>query len=196
MLGNADVATAPKPKIDTPRISCAGATPTSINIQVCGGATTGLPAGFSLQWAKLPDFQANNGQWSDGSDLFCSAGFSGNANLSRYNLAPGECVTINVGDFLFDNGASTDRADCANPLECGTQYVLRAFGHATSTQTRSDWTTTLTCATLDCGHAQSCTLTQGYCCGASFVGAQRKYASSGEPTWRFTNALSACRDSR
>src|SRR5207249_12284776 len=69
MLGNADAAAAPKPKIDTPRISCAGATQTSINIQVCGGATTGLPAGFSLQWAKLPDFQANNGQWSDGSDL-------------------------------------------------------------------------------------------------------------------------------
>jgi hypothetical protein len=148
-----------KPKLSTPTITCAGATQTSINIQVCAGAT-GLPNGFSLAWLKQADYVANNSQWlPDSSPLACSGGFSGSANLSRYNLGPYQCVTVNVGDFLFDNGASTN---CANPLECGTQYVFRAFGHGNSTYNRSDDTTVLSCATLDCGHAESCTLTQGY----------------------------------
>ena len=158
-LGAESAVAAPKPPISTPAISCAGATQTSINVQVCAGAT-GLPAGFTLQWLKAADYAANGNQWlSDSNPLACSAGFSGNADLSRYNLAPGECVTVNVGDFLFDNGASTN---CPAGLECGTQYVFRAFGHATSTMSRSAFTATTTCATLDCGHASSCTLTQGY----------------------------------
>jgi hypothetical protein len=158
-LGAQSAVAAPKPPISTPLISCAGATQTSINVQVCAGAT-GLPAGFTLEWLKAADYAANGNHWlSDSNPLACSAGFSGNANLSRYNLAPGECVTVNVGDFLFDNGASTN---CPVGLECGTQYVFRAFGHATSTMSRSDFTTTTTCTTLDCGHASSCTLTQGY----------------------------------
>jgi hypothetical protein len=158
-LGAQSAVAAPKPPISTPTVSCAGATQTSINIQVCAGAT-GLPGGFTLQWLKAADYAANGNQWlSDSNPLACSAGFAGEANLSRYNLAPGECVTVNVGDFLFDNGASTN---CPTGLQCGTQYVFRAFGHATSTMSRSAFTAITTCATLDCGHASSCTLTQGY----------------------------------
>ena len=158
-LGSQEAVAAPKPPISTPVISCAGATQTSINIQVCAGAT-GLPAGFTLQWLKAVDYVANGNQWiSDSDPLACSAGFSGNANLSRYNLGPGECVTVNVGDFLFDNGASTN---CPLGLECGTRYVFRAFGHATSALSRSAFSAVATCATLDCGHASGCTLTQGY----------------------------------
>ncbi len=150
---------AAKLPVSTPSVSCAGSTQTSINIQVCAGAT-GLPAGFSLQWLKAADYAANGNTWlADDSPLACSAGFSGNANLSRYTLGAFECVTVNVGDFLFDNGASTN---CPTGLDCGTHYVFRAFGHATSTMNRSAFTGTLDCATLDCGHAQGCTLTQGY----------------------------------
>jgi hypothetical protein len=161
VLGNETALAAPpkKTKIDTPTISCAGSTQTAINIQVCAGAT-GLPAGFTLQWMTAADYAANGNRWlsSDAAPL-CDGSFSGNANLSRYNLGPGECVTVDVGDFLFDNGASTN---CPGDLACGTQYVFRGFGHATSTLSRSDFTRTTTCTTLDCGHATSCTLTQGY----------------------------------
>jgi len=157
MLGSGSVAAAPKPKISTPTIACAGSTQQSINIQVCAGST-GLPAGFSLQWMKKADYVANGNKWADDS-LACSAGFAGEANLSRYNLGPGECVTVNVGDFLFDNGASTN---CPAGLDCGTQYVFRSFGHGNASYMRSEDTGVLTCATLDCGHAASCTLTQGY----------------------------------
>jgi len=151
------VAAPTKPKLDPPTISCAGRTQTSINVQVCAGAN-GLPAGFTLQWMKASDYLANNSTWADDAAA-CSAGFAGEANLSRYNLGPGECVTVNVGDFLFDNGASTN---CPGGLECGTQYVFRAFGHGNSAYMKSDTTSVLTCATLDCGHVASCTLTQGY----------------------------------
>jgi len=158
-LGSPSAMAGPKPKLSTPAISCAGATQTSINIQVCAGAN-GLPNGFSLDWLKASDYAANANHWfSSDSPLACSAGFSGSANLSRYNLGPYECVTVNVGDFLFDNGASTN---CAIGLDCGTQYMFRAFGHGNSTYNRSDDTAVLGCATLDCGHSTSCTFTQGY----------------------------------
>ncbi len=149
-----------KTKISTPTDSGAGATQTSIFIQVCAGAT-GLPAGFSLQWMTQADFDATG--WVSSSDTTtgaqCDASFSGNANLSRYNLAAGQCVTVDVGEFLFDNGASTS---CACGLTCGTTYVFRAFGHATSTFNRSDFTGNFLLSTLACGNSGGCTLTQGY----------------------------------
>lgn len=156
----------PKTKIDTPIISCVGSTQVGINVQVCapgGTGATGLPAGFTLQWMTAAAFAANGNIWpSSDSGLACDASFSGNANLSRYNLAPGECVTVDVGDFLFDEGASTS---CPGELVCGTEYVFRAFGHATSTLNRSDFTTpNLSCSTLPCNQelGHGCTLTQGY----------------------------------
>jgi hypothetical protein len=158
-LGSERAVAAPKPDLSTPTITCAGATQTSINIQVCAGAT-GMPNGFTLRWLKAADYAANGNQWlPDASPLACSAGFSGSANLSRYKLGAFECVTVNVGDFLFDNGASTN---CATGLDCGTGYVFNAFGHGNNDYMRSADTAVLGCATLDCGHAETCTLTQGY----------------------------------
>lgn len=158
----------PKSKISTPTITCASSTQVSISLQVCAGAT-GAPAGFSLQWITAGQFAngpdgilgtADDNTWpaSDSVDL-CKASFSGNANLSRYNLLADECVSVNVGDFLFDEGASTN---CSVALLCGTDYVFRSFAHATNTLMRSDFAANRTCSTLACGHDESCTLTQGY----------------------------------
>jgi hypothetical protein len=151
----------PKTKMDTPALSCVTATTTqtSLTVQVCAGAT-GLPAGFSLQWLTADALALAGGVWpsSETADV-CAAGFSGNANLSRYNLAAGECVSVNVGEFLFDNGASTN---CPDGLLCGTNYIFRAFGHATSTLQRSDFTSNQMCATLACEQQATCTYSQGY----------------------------------
>jgi hypothetical protein len=153
----------PKTKIDTPTISCGSRTQVTIEIQVCaptGTGATGLPAGFSLQWMTAADYAANGNQWYLSEDpRLCKASFSGNANLSRYNLTAGQCVTVKVGEFLFDEGASTN---CSGALACGTSYVFRAFGHATNTLNRSDFTPNLPCGTLPCGHGDTCTFTQGY----------------------------------
>ena len=147
----------PKPTMSTPTITCGQSTQASIEIVVTAG-TTGAPAGFSLQWMRAADFAITGWLLSDDPNL-CKASFSGNANLSRYNLEPNQSVTVNVGEFLFDNGASTN---CAAALVCGTEYVFRAFAHATSSLMRSEFTQPLTCSTLACGHAESCTFTQGY----------------------------------
>jgi hypothetical protein len=154
-------AAAKKSQMDTPQISCAGSTQVSRSITVCapgGTDATGLPAGFSLQWMTCDAIAANGEQWFTSDDLrLWKASFSGEANSSRYNLAPGECVTINVGDFLFDSGASTSSS---SNLTCGTCYVFRAFGHATSTIGRSAFTDNLNCSTLDCGGGEgACTFT-------------------------------------
>ena len=146
-----------KTKMDTPTISCGSSTQTSIDVQVCAGAT-GAPAGFSLQWETAADYALNLWRFSD-DPLLCKASFSGNANHSRYNLGPSECVTVNFGDFLVDEGASTN---CPGVLTCGTDYVFHAFAHANSTLNRSDFTGNLTCSTLPCGHVGGCTLTIGY----------------------------------
>ena len=164
----AGVAAAPsafakKTKIDKPNITCGDPSEVSIDIQVCapgGAGATGLPAGFSLQWMTKADYDANGGWISSDNPALCKASFSGNANLSRYNLAAGQCVAVKVGEFLFDSGASTN---CGKALECDTEYVFRAFGHATSSLNRSDFTSNLLCSTLPCNEGgESCTFTQGY----------------------------------
>jgi hypothetical protein len=146
-------------KVSTPSIDCGSSTQVSINIVVTAGAT-GAPAGFSIQWMMAADYAANGNAWyASDNPLLCKASFSGNANLSRYNLLAGQSVTVNVGEFLFDNGASSN---CVGALVCGTAYVFRAFAHATNTLQRSDFTANLTCSTLDCTTVEGCTFTQGY----------------------------------
>jgi hypothetical protein len=146
-------------QMSTPEMSGAGATQASTTLQVCGGAT-GAPAGFSVQWVTAADYAANGSTWYTSDDpRLCKASFSGNANLSRYDLGPDECVTVDVGDLLFDNGAS---ASCLAALACGTDYVFRSFAHATSALGRSDFTADLSSSTLACGHAGGCTSPQDY----------------------------------
>lgn len=160
-MGNQALAGSPKPTLSTPTITCGDATQVSIDVKVCAGAT-GAPAGFSIQWMSAADYAANGNQWYLSEDpRLCKASLSGVPGSSNYNLAPLQCVTVNVGDNLFDTvGASSN---CANkPLVCETDYVFRAFAHANGTSNRSAFTTNLTCTTDDCGQQTNCTYTQGY----------------------------------
>jgi hypothetical protein len=163
-----------KKKIDTPQLTFVSATKGYIEVQVCADTVgqgtlpaTGLPAGFSIQWITQTDLQSIGG-WPVNSDdpanpaSYCKASFSGQAFNSTYNLAPGGCVTVRIGDLISEienNGASSN---CLNALECGTDLVFRAFGHANSTFNRSDFTPDLTASTLDCDPVTICTLSFGY----------------------------------
>jgi len=157
-------------KMDTPLLSCSGATQFSLDVSVCAGPITGAPAGFSLQWvtadqlAAGPDGisgTADDNTWpSSDSSSMCKASFSGNANGSSYNLGKNQCSSVNVGDNLFDDpGASSNCA--STPLTCGTIYAFRSFAHANSTLFRSNFTADLFCSTAACPET-SCTFTQGY----------------------------------
>src|SRR6266540_5984086 len=153
--------------LGTPTLTCAaGSTQTSINITFTAG-TYGAPAGFSIQWMTLADYQAL-GHWPTSSDVpnfeapsFCKASFSGNANGYNYSLTAGASKTVTLGETLFDvPGASSP---CENQaLICGTDYVFRAFSHANSTYNRSAFSANTTCSTLACGNSGGCTFTQGY----------------------------------
>jgi len=146
-------------RMSAPRLSCAGATPDSNTLQVCGGAT-GARAGFSIQWMTAADYAANGNAWFSSDDpRLCKASFSGNASLSRYDLGPGECVTVSLGELVLDDGVSTS---CPDALVCGTEYVFRSFAHATCALRRSDFTPDLSCSTLACDQGGGCTRPQDY----------------------------------
>lgn len=139
---------------DAPSVSCVDdATQTSITIKITAGAT-GAPAGFSLQWLTKEEYDLNG--W--GSAILCKAGFSGNAQGYAFNLSPGESTIVTIGDILFDTpGASSE---CIFDLECGTEYVFRAFAHATSTMNKSAWSSNQVCRTDAC--FENCVGGQGY----------------------------------
>ncbi|MES2891937.1 MAG: hypothetical protein V4725_07995, partial [Bacteroidota bacterium] len=150
----------------TPVLSCGTSTSASINLSVCGGSSLGAPAGFSVQWMLKADLDALGGVWPayDGtSPNFCKASFSGVPGCSQYNVVGTNCVTVNIGDNLFDAcGASST---CTNaPLLCGTEYAFRAFAHndPKTGAGKSAFTKTLICKTSECTATESCTYTQGY----------------------------------
>ncbi len=159
------IADAAPPKMDTPTISCVGSTQHTIFLQVCGGAITGAPAGFSVQWMKLPAGTAcGEFVWPVDSDTnpdLCKGSFSGVPGCSTFNLAPGACVVLEIGNLL-DSVCAVGLSNCgANELDCGTQYVFRAFAHnAPHGLNRSDFTANLCCSTESC--VQGCVLTHGY----------------------------------
>jgi hypothetical protein len=94
------------------------------------------------------DYAANGDQWLESDDpRLGKASFSGNAQASRYALAPDGCVTVDVGEFLLRCGRVDHLPRRSFMRAC---HVFRAFGHATSTLSRSAFTNNLTSSTLDC----------------------------------------------
>ena len=157
---------------DPVTLSCAGSsTQTSIALTVTAGAS-GAPAGFSIQWMTKAQFDAIGGVWpaDTSATTYCKASFSGvpygsknpaQAGVNSYNLGANGSVTVYIGDLLNDElnqqlGLSTTVCD-DGILQCGTQYVFRAFAHGNSTKNRSAFSfLTNPCATTDpcgvCGH--------------------------------------------
>lgn len=60
------------------------------SLQVTGGSTTGCTSGFSFQWMKQSDFEANNNTfWASDDPRLCKAGYSGECTeRSGYNNFP------------------------------------------------------------------------------------------------------------
>jgi hypothetical protein len=146
----------PPPKLDTPTLSCVDATETSITVQVCGGATTGAPAGFSVQWvigADTPFDDTNT----------CGASFSGVPADSNYDLGAGQCTTVVIPlPDLTQVGASTDTGNpgkACGEFFCGDIVLVRGFAHnAPQGLNTSDKSTPILCTTAQCSVTfQGCT---------------------------------------
>lgn len=152
------------PPYDVPVITCEDATISSITLNVCGGATTGAPAGLTIQWKLKEDFEVSG--WADDGTL-CKLSLSGQPSLqhpdkSRWELLPGECVSLKIGDINFDETGVSGTGCGLDALECGKTYVFRWFAHAGRGFGRSDWGGNLECSTLPCPPGGQCTFTQGY----------------------------------
>jgi len=149
-----------KSPLSAPILSIVGATQTSIDVEVCAGAT-GAPAGFSVQWMNGDVYTA--GGWSSDDPSYCGASFSGVPAQSVFSLDPGECSTVTIGALdLGQVGVSTGDG-CNDGLTCGIEYAFRAFAHGNSTSTRSPFSDPILGSTVACdGGGESCTFTQGY----------------------------------
>jgi hypothetical protein len=135
-------------KLDPPTLSFPSATLTTITVRVCGGATTGAPAGFSVHWKTEADYLLN--AWAnDGTDSFASAAFSGVPVGSRFDLGPGECTDVELGNL--DDSEIGVSFDSNAPLLCGESYAVRSFAHLVSGGLgRSDFSGTYFFETLTC----------------------------------------------
>jgi hypothetical protein len=133
-------------------IGCVSADQTSITLSIKADATTGAPAGFSIQWMTQANFDAIGDVWPLDTTSFCKASFSGKAYGIAYSLGAGDSVNITLGDPLYEfaNGATIQAtAGCNGPLTCGTQYVFRAFAHGDNVMNRSDFSLGY-CETAQC----------------------------------------------
>lgn len=145
---------------DTPTITCVASGETEITLKITAGPS-GAPAGVSLHWTTLDDFNANG--W--GGDI-CALSLSGQPSYTgntttKWELGPNESFEIKIGSInLNETGLSVHGDGCDGDLLCGTTYVFRVFAHATSEHKRSAFSTGTQCTTADCP-SEDCTLTIG-----------------------------------
>jgi len=156
-------------------LTCVDAGTGFVELGVKAGGS-GAPAGFTLQWMKLSDWEANGGAWFASDDpRLCKMSFSGQPSFSgnatsRWELGASEERIVRIGDFLFDetgvSGALADDGtghftspDCQ--LQCGTEYVFRAFAHASRYLGRSCYSFIGSATSPEVGSPVACQVSNG-----------------------------------
>jgi hypothetical protein len=143
----------PSGNYDPLQVTCAGGGSLTngtnfIDVLVKAGPS-GAPAGFSLQWMSVSDYEANGFAWYSSDDpRLCKMSFSGqpsfsgNVAFTRWELSANGSVAIRLGDALFDEtgvsgslGPDGFNGPCG--FECGQEYYFRAFAHASRFSGRS-----------------------------------------------------------
>ncbi len=131
----------------------------NVILEVRAGAS-GAPAGFTLQWMTLSDYQVRGGWPTDPGDpalRFCD--FTGDPTLhlsvetASYRLPSGAGIRTEPGDLFDATGVATNHLDI---LESGTPYVFRAFVRGDENGLASDYSGTLRVSTF------SAECTQGF----------------------------------
>jgi len=149
-------ALAAKTTLDTLTLDCVSETENTITLRVTAG-NSGAPAGFSVQWMLKSEYD-NYGWPSDSGDpgdrtSFCKASFSGTPGASSYNLSGPSGLNnsrlVTIGD-LNDEEVGVSYSCDDQELECGTEYVFRAFAHANNQSNKSAFCPTHVCSTDSC----------------------------------------------
>jgi len=151
-------------QLDTPLAWQTGSNSVSVRMRVKAGAS-GADQGFTAQWMKKADFDANGG-WADaGSASLRQADFAGvpvwttEGNAGDYTLAASQWVAIELGKLFDETGVIVESGD-NEELEASTQYVVRVFARASGGLDASNPTATIVVGTGD--PAVNCTYSQGY----------------------------------
>lgn len=150
----------PDGALEPPTIEVVGSTQTTLTLRVCGGAD-GAAAGVSIHWIEAgPGVDPLDAQSWEG---HCGLSASGNASGSLWNLGPGACEEIEIGNLVAGGGVSW--ADgCNEGLQCGTEYLFAAFAHnVPQGPKKSGWSAPVAGSTSSCdGGDGGCTYSQGY----------------------------------
>lgn len=104
------------PAFDTPSVRVVQTTESFVAIDVTAGPS-GAPAGFTIDWMKVSDYNANGGWPTDYTApgyAWCT--FDGEATLNMtngatFNLAPGQTVRVVLGELFDETGMSTNYLD-------------------------------------------------------------------------------------
>ncbi len=129
-------------KLDEPCLQVAGVKFTVVSLTVKAGCM-GAPGGFTVQWMKKSDFNANCQRWYRSSDpRLCKAVFVPTDCDSPYYLSRYESVTVPIG------GLPDDVTTNCPALEPQTEYIFRAFAHATGCFKTSTFSCSV-CATTE-----------------------------------------------
>ena len=149
-------------QLDTPLTWQTSSRPSSVRMRVKAGAS-GADAGFTAQWMKKADYDANGGWAQPGDARLMQGDFSGvpvwttEGNAGDFTLAPSQWMAIELGQLFDESGVQATDTD---ELEASTQYVVRVFAKATATADASAPTANVVVTTGVA--AQNCTFTIGY----------------------------------
>ena len=149
-------------QLDTPLAWQTIQKPSSVRLRVKAGAS-GADAGFTAQWMKKVDFDANGGWAAPGDSRLMQGDFTGapdwvlEGNAGDYTLAPSQWMSIELGQLFEESGVVATDTD---ELEPSTQYVVRVFARGTAVLDASAPTADIVVQTLPA--AQNCTFTLGY----------------------------------
>src|SRR5438093_1317134 len=98
-------------QLDPPTLSCLTSTASSITLHVCAGAS-GAPAGVTIQWKKLSDYNVDG--WA-ATGSYCGLSLSGTCPTSNWDLGTTGCrdLTIKATTVNDENaGACGASSDC------------------------------------------------------------------------------------
>ena len=151
-------------QLDTPSISTLGSGATSVIIQVQAGPSGAL-GGFTLEWMKRADFNAQGGWPADPSGIFYCQ-FIGEPTLnttwgtSTFLLESNGVAVLEAGDLFDETGMyGNDYAE----LDFATDYVFRVRADAVAGADASEPSADLFLSTATpSGTTSNCTFTIGY----------------------------------
>ena len=148
--------------LSTPTVSSYVAKPSSVRFMVMAGST-GAEGGFTVEWIKKIDFDANGGWPAAGDPRIMHGDFTGvpvwvtDGTSGDYTLPPTKWMAIELGELFDESGVIATDTD---ELEASTPYVVRVTAKAYGTYTNSAATPNAVMQTAP--PTRNCTFTQGF----------------------------------